>query len=84
MLAKEYQTNYRPVSNSQFVGQLTEQVVTEQMPVYLDGTSPLDSFKSGFSPGFGTQIALVALMDGLSFQMDRGNALLLILVVSYF
>lgn len=84
MLAKEYQANYRPVSNSHFVGQLIEQVVAEQLLAYLNGTSPFDSFKYGFSPGFGTRIALTALVDALCFQMDGCNVSLLIHTVSYF
>lgn len=46
--------------------------------VFLDQTSVLDLFLSGFRSEFGTETALLALVDYLCLQLDKDNASLLI------
>lgn len=40
----------------------------------------LDAFQLDFRPGYGTEIALVALGDNLWWKQDRGTASLLVLL----
>uniref|UniRef100_A0A670I2H7 Reverse transcriptase domain-containing protein n=1 Tax=Podarcis muralis TaxID=64176 RepID=A0A670I2H7_PODMU len=73
-------SNYRPVSNLPFLGKVIERAVAEQLGRFLDETSALDPFQSGFRAGHGTETALVALTDDLRRQLDRGGSGLLILL----
>lgn len=62
--------NNHPVSNLLFLGKIVERVVAEQLQVFLDGSSVLDPFQSGFCPGYGIEMALVTLMDVLQRHLD--------------
>ncbi|KAF7254806.1 Quinone oxidoreductase [Varanus komodoensis] len=73
-------TNYRPVANILFLGKVLEQVGAGQLQALLDETDYLDLFQSGFSPGYGTESALVALYDDLRRERDRGSASVLVLL----
>uniref|UniRef100_A0A670I3D4 Reverse transcriptase domain-containing protein n=1 Tax=Podarcis muralis TaxID=64176 RepID=A0A670I3D4_PODMU len=73
-------TNYRPVLNLPFLGKVIERAVAEQLGGFLDETSALDPFQSGFRAGHGTETALVTLTDDLRRQLDRGGSGLLILL----
>uniref|UniRef100_A0A670JAY7 Reverse transcriptase domain-containing protein n=1 Tax=Podarcis muralis TaxID=64176 RepID=A0A670JAY7_PODMU len=73
-------SNYRPVSNLPFLGKVIERAAAEQLGRFLDETSALDPFQSGFRAGHGTETALVALTDDLRRQLDRGGSGLLILL----
>lgn len=42
----------------------------------------LDPFQSGFSPVYGTEIALVTLVDNLCWELDRSVTLLFLLDLS--
>lgn len=79
-LDKRDPANYCPVSNLPFLSKITEQAVSRLLHVFLDKTSALNSFPSGFRLGFGTQTALVALVDYLWLHLDKvGSALLILL-----
>ena len=47
---------------------------------FLEETSALDPFQSGFRPGHGVETALVALVDDLRRHLDQGGSALLILL----
>lgn len=47
---------------------------------FLDETNHLDLFHSGFRPHYGTETPLVTLKVDLNWEMDKGNATLLILL----
>ena len=46
----------------------------------MDETNALDPFQSGFRPCHGTETALVALLDDLLREADRGQMALLVLL----
>ena len=65
--------NYRPVSNLPFLGKVIERAIANQLQAFLEETSALDPFQSGFRPGHGVETALVALVDDLRRHLDQGG-----------
>lgn len=57
-----------------------EQVVAEQLQVYLGDTSVPDQFQSGFRPRYEADSVLAVVVDDLGLQMDKGNVSPLILL----
>lgn len=51
-----------PASDLPFLAEVLEWVVVSQLQGSLEETGLADSFQSSFRPGFGTEIALVALV----------------------
>uniref|UniRef100_A0A803TKZ4 Reverse transcriptase domain-containing protein n=1 Tax=Anolis carolinensis TaxID=28377 RepID=A0A803TKZ4_ANOCA len=72
--------NYRPISNLPFLGKVLERVVASQLQGFSEDTDFLDQSQSGFRPGFSTKTALVALVDDLRRELDRGSVTLLVLL----
>ena len=72
--------SYRPVSHLAFLGKVIERAVVGQLQEFLEETSALDPFQSGFRAGHGVETALVTLTDDLRRQLDLGGLALLILL----
>ncbi|XP_061469317.1 uncharacterized protein LOC133378496 isoform X1 [Rhineura floridana] len=72
--------NFHPVSNLPFLSKIIERVVASQLQSFLELTDYYDSFQSGFRPGNGTETVLVALVDDLRKELDRGRMSLLVLL----
>lgn len=71
-------SNYRPVLNLLFQGNVVERVVTEQLQAFLVETSVLDPFQSGFCLSHGMEMGLVTLTDDLCRHLDQGRSALLL------
>ena len=59
---------------------MIERAIADQLQAFLEETSALDLFQSGFRPGHGVETALVALMEDLRRHLDQGGSALLILL----
>ena len=59
---------------------MIEWATADQLQTFLEETSALYPFQSGFRPGHRTETALVALMDDLRRHLDQGGSALLILL----
>ena len=59
---------------------MIERAVVGQLQEFLEETSALDPFQSGFRAGHRVETALVALTDDLRRQLDLGSSALLILL----
>ncbi|XP_077182783.1 uncharacterized protein LOC143832365 [Paroedura picta] len=66
--------SYRPVSHFAFLGKVIERAAADQLLGFFDETSALDPYQSGFRPGHGVETVLVALMDDIRRQLDRGGS----------
>ena len=61
--------NYRPILHLAFLGKVIERAVVGQLQEFLEETSALDPFQSGFHAGYGLETALVTLTDDLRRQL---------------
>ena len=59
---------------------MIERATADQLQAFLEETSALDPFQSGFRPGHGVETVLVALMDDFRRHLDQGGSALLILL----
>lgn len=64
-LDSEDTVNYRPVSNFSFLGKVLKRTVASQLQGFPDDAGCLQSYQSGFWPGFRKETALVTLFDDL-------------------
>lgn len=62
--------SFCPVSNLPFLGTVVEKVVTWQLQWILDKVDYLDPFQSGFRPSYGTEKAMIVLLDDLWWERD--------------
>ena len=73
-------TNYRPVSNLQFIGKVLEKVVAEQLTRHLDAHSLRDDLQSAYRPGHSVETALLKIKDDMDMALDRGDGILVVLL----
>lgn len=73
MLDPTEPTNYWPILSLSFLGKVTERVTAEQLQKYLNDTLIPDPLPSGFCPGHGMEMVLVALRDDLCRQLGQSR-----------
>ena len=73
-------TNYRPVSNLQFIGKVLAKVVAEQLTHHLDAHSLRDDLQSVYRPGHSVETALLKTKDDMDMALDWGDGILVVLL----
>ena len=72
--------NYRPVSILSIISKVFERVVYDQLETYLDERKHLYDLQYGFRPKYSTDTCLIHQTDFIKFQMDKGNAVGMVLL----
>lgn len=73
-------SNYRPVSNLNFVGKLIEKVVAKRMRHHLSQHDLVPEFQSAYRPRHSTETALLRVHNDIVLHIDKGNCVLLVLL----
>ena len=72
--------NYRPVSNLQFVGKLTERAVTNQLNAHIINNNLMEPMQSAYRARHSTETALVKLKADLLNAIDNKEVVCLVLL----
>ena len=72
--------SYRPVSNLSFVSKILENVILEQLMVFLQRTGVFPDNQSAYRKLYSTETALCAVVNDLLVMMDDGKCGILILL----
>lgn len=62
------------VSDLPVNGKVIKRAVVDQLQDFLDNLSALDPFKSGIRPSYGTEMALLGIVNSLHLSVDKGHA----------
>ena len=73
-------SNYRPVSNLQFVSKVLEKVVAEQLSSYLVSSNLLEPHQSAYRPGCSVETALLKVKSDILHHLDDRRCVLLLLL----
>lgn len=73
-------SNYRPVSNIQFLGKIIEKCVARQLCQHLTAHGLGDKLQSAYKAGHSTETALVKVKRDCDHALDSGKAVLLIML----
>lgn len=73
-------TNYRPVSNLQFASKVLEKAVCTQLEHYLEEYGIMDPLQSAYRKHHSTETAMIKVKEDIDTTLDRGNAVLLVLL----
>ena len=73
-------SNYRPVSNLQFVSKLTEKAVVAQFLDHIAQNCPLPVFQSAYRINHSTETALAKVQSDILCRMDKGEVVLLVML----
>lgn len=72
--------NYRPVSNLSFLSKLLEKVVVNRLIDHMSVNNLLDPMQSAYRKAHSTETALLRLKNDMSWAIDRGLGILLVLL----
>jgi exonuclease III len=72
--------NYRPVSNLPFISKVLEKVVASQLKSFLAENGIMEPFQSAYRKDHSTETALVRVQNDILRSMDKGEAVLLVLL----
>jgi len=73
-------SNYRPVSNLQFLSKILERVVASQITKYLEDNGIMDPLQSAYRQAHSTETAMMKVKDDIDGILDDGDAALLVLL----
>ena len=73
-------SNYRPISNLDFLSKILERVVAEQLMVHLDRNRLNEDLQSAYRKAHSTETALVRVHDDIMRAMERKKVVLLVLI----
>lgn len=65
--------NNHPLSSLPFLGEVIEQVITQQLQRHLDAISFMGPCQSGSPPGHSMETVLMAWVDDLYLEINRRN-----------
>ena len=72
--------NYRPVSNLQCIGKLTEGAVTNQLNAHIANNNLMEPMQSAYRAGYSTEAALVKVKANLLNAIDNKEVVCLVLL----
>ena len=72
--------NYGPVSNLQFMGKLTERVVTKQVTEHIADHNLIEPLQSAYQVNHSTESALVHIKADILASMDKQEVVCLVLI----
>ena len=73
-------SNFRPVSNLQYVSKLTERAVFDQVHIHLTNRDLYPKLQSAYTRGHSTETALLKIHNDILIAMDRQHVVLLVLL----
>ena len=73
-------SNFRPVSNLNFLSKLVEKTVFVQLNNYLTVNGLHESFQSAYKAHHSTETALLTITDDILLSLDRGDDVFLLLL----
>ncbi len=73
-------SNYRPISNLQYLSKLVERVVVNQLCDHFDTSYPLPPCQSAYRVGHSTEMALVKIQSDILLAMDHQKVTQLVLI----
>jgi len=72
--------HYRPISNLSFVSKTLERIVANQLNLYMTENHLQEKFQSAYRQHHSVETALVRVQNDILGSIDRGDAVLLILL----
>ena len=73
-------SNYRPISNLNFIGKVLEKIVLQQLQSHLESVPEFNKFQSAFKEHHSTETALVKITNDVLTAMDQKKSTILTLL----
>ena len=77
-LSKDDMTNYRPVSNLNFISKLLEKIIANRIRSHLQSNDLLNRYQSAYRPMHSTETALLKVQNDLLRNLDDGKTTVLL------
>jgi len=79
-LPKNELSNYRPISNLNFISKVLERVLYSRLCCHLDSFPSLSSFQSAYRKFYSTETALIRIHNDITLAMDQQRVSALVLL----
>ena len=73
-------SNYRPLSNLNFISKLLERFIVSQIRQYMVTNDIFDVFQSAYRPAHSCETALVRIQDDILVSLDNRHTVILVLL----